>query len=91
MTPDQLIAAGGTASTIAILLFVANKFGSGAWLPRETVHERIAERDAAHAREIALVVGERDRAIATAEVLVPAVEKLTEELESARAKRRGER
>lgn len=88
MTVDQVITAGGTAGLIAFALFVIYKLGGGSWLSKEAVIERIAEKDAAHAREIGLLAAERDRAIAAAELLLPAVERLTEELELTRKNRR---
>lgn len=88
MPLDQIVTAGGTAGLIAVLLYVNVKLGSGAWLSRETIAARTAEVDAAHAREMALAIGERDRAIAVADTLVPAVERLTDALEVARARRR---
>lgn len=93
MTPnglETLVTAGGTAGLIAFCLFVIYKLGGGAWIARETVHERIEERDQAHEREVALLTTERDRAIANADLLLPAVQQLTRELERSRERRRGD-
>jgi hypothetical protein len=90
MQLEALVTAGGTAGLIGYLLYTVVKFGSNEWQSRSAVDARFAEKDAAHARELALVTGERDRALEAGKVLVPAVEALTDELERSRRRRRGE-